>query len=78
MRKIITFMHVSLDGFTAGPGGEMNWIRIDEELFELAFQATEMSDLAIYGRVTWQMMDGYWPTAADKPNASKQIGRAHV
>ncbi len=64
-------MHISLDGFTAGPGGEMNWIRIDEELFELAFQATEMSDLAIYGRVTWQMMDAYWPTAADEPTASK-------
>ena len=64
-------MHVSLDGFTAGLNGEMDWVRIDEELFEYAFQATEMSDLAIYGRVTWQMMDGYWPTAADKPNASK-------
>ena len=64
-------MHVSLDGFTAGPNGEMDWIRIDAELFDLAFQATEMSDLAIYGRVTYQLMDGYWPTAADKPNASK-------
>ena len=71
MRKIISFMHVSLDGFTAGPKGEMDWIKIDEELFELAFQATEMSDLAIYGRVTYQLMDAYWPTAADKPNASK-------
>jgi dihydrofolate reductase len=29
------------------------------------------SDTALYGRVTWQMMEGYWPTAADQPNASK-------
>ncbi|HTI92546.1 MAG TPA: dihydrofolate reductase family protein [Puia sp.] len=71
MRKIISFMHVSLDGFTGGPNGEMDWIRVDSELFELASQATEMSDLAIYGRVTWEMMDGYWPTAGDSPNASK-------
>jgi len=26
MRKIISFMHISLDGFVAGPNGEMNWI----------------------------------------------------
>jgi dihydrofolate reductase len=71
MRKIISFMHVSLDGFTAGPNGEMDWIKISDELFDLAFRATEMSDLAIYGRVTYQMMDAYWPTAADKPTASK-------
>ena len=30
MRKIISFMHISLDGFVAGPNGEMNWIKIDE------------------------------------------------
>ncbi|HEY4289301.1 MAG TPA: dihydrofolate reductase family protein [Puia sp.] len=71
MRKIISFMHVSLDGFTAGPNGEMDWMKVDQELFDFASQATEMSDLAIYGRVTYQMMDGYWPTAGDKPTASK-------
>jgi hypothetical protein len=26
MRKIISFMHISLDGFVAGPNGEMDWI----------------------------------------------------
>jgi dihydrofolate reductase len=49
----------------------MDWIRIDDELFDLAFQATEMCDLAIYGRVTYQLMDAYWPTAADQPAATK-------
>ncbi len=71
MRKIISFMHISLDGFTAGPNGEMDWIKIDDEIFDLAYQVTEMSDLAIYGRVTWQLMDAYWPTAANLPTASK-------
>jgi len=28
MRKIISFMHISLDGFVAGPNGEMNWIKV--------------------------------------------------
>ena len=32
MRKIISFMHISLDGFVAGPNGEMNWIKVDEKI----------------------------------------------
>ena len=71
MRKIISFMHVSLDGFVAGPKGEMDWIRVDEDIFDYAGQATQAADLALYGRVTYQMMDAYWPKAADKPTASK-------
>ncbi|HEU5166050.1 MAG TPA: hypothetical protein VFU29_10950 [Chitinophagaceae bacterium] len=27
-------MHISLKGFVAGPNGEMNWIKIDEEIFD--------------------------------------------
>lgn len=71
MRKIVAFMHTSLDGFVAGPAGEMDWIHVDEELFEYAGRQTDKSDTALYGRVTWQMMQSYWPTAADKPNATK-------
>jgi hypothetical protein len=34
MRKIISFMHISLDGFVAAPNGEMNWIKVDAEIFD--------------------------------------------
>ena len=71
MRKIVQFMHVSLDGFVAGPNGEMDWIKVDEEIFDYAGHRTDGSDTALYGRVTFDMMEGYWPTAADQPNASK-------
>ena len=71
MRRIISFMHVSLDGFVAGPNGEMDWIRVDEEIFDYASEATESADLAIYGRTTYQMMDAYWPTAAERPAATR-------
>ncbi|HWV66955.1 dihydrofolate reductase family protein [Chitinophaga sp.] len=71
MRKIVSFMHVSLDGFVAGPAGEMNWISVNDEIFDFAAQRTNEADTALYGRVTYEMMDNYWPTAADKPNASK-------
>jgi hypothetical protein len=33
-RKLISFMHISLDGFVAGPNGEMNRIKVDEEIFD--------------------------------------------
>lgn len=71
MRKIISFMHVSLDGFVAGPNGEMDWIKFDEEMFDYIGKRISESDTALYGRVTFQMMEDYWPTAADKPDASK-------
>ena len=64
-------MHTSLDGFVAGPKGEMDWILVGEEMFDYALQQTNQADTALYGRITYQMMESYWPTAADKPNASK-------
>src|ERR1700712_2756442 len=71
MRKIISFMHISLDGFVAGPNGEMNWIKVDEEIFDHVGTRISKSDTALYGRVTFDMMENYWPTAADGPDASK-------
>ena len=71
MRKIISFMHISFDGFVAGPGGEMNWIKINEEIFDHVGKRISKGDTSLYGRVTFQMMENYWPTAADKPNATK-------
>jgi dihydrofolate reductase len=71
MRKLVLFMHVSLDGFVAGNNGEMDWINVDEEIFEYDEQRTHESDTALYGRTTYQMMEAYWPTAADQPNPTK-------
>jgi len=71
MRKLVIFMHVSLDGFVAGPNGEMDWITVDSDLFDYAGARTNESDTALYGRVTWEMMESYWPNAADKPGATR-------
>ncbi|PSK93401.1 dihydrofolate reductase family protein [Taibaiella chishuiensis] len=70
MRKLVLCMHTSLDNFVAGPGGAMDWIHVDEEIFKYTGKLTEAADTALYGRVTYQMMEGYWPTAGDQPNAS--------
>ena len=73
MRKLVSLMHVSLDGFVAGPNGEMNWVNISEEIFDLAGDLTRQADTALYGRVTYDMMEAFWPTAADQPNPTKHI-----
>jgi len=64
-------MHVSLDGFVAGPNGELDWVKVDEELFNYVGKRISEGDTALYGRVTYQMMENYWPGAGDKPTASR-------
>jgi dihydrofolate reductase len=71
VRRLVLFMHASLDGFVAGPNGEMDWIDVSDEMFEYAGQRTRDADTALYGRVTYQMMESYWPTAGDQPTATK-------
>jgi len=71
MRKLVLFMHASLDGFVTDSKGAMDWIKVDDEIFDFAGHRTNEADLALYGRVTYEMMDAYWPTAADHPNPSK-------
>ena len=71
MRKIISFMHISLDGFVAGPNGEMNWINVDQEIFDYVGERISTGDTALYGRVTYEMMENYWPAAGAKPTATR-------
>ena len=55
----------------AGLNGEMDWIKVDEEIFDYVGKRISEGDTALYGRVTYEMMEGYWPTAGDKPTATK-------
>jgi len=71
MRNLIFFMHTSLDGFVAGPNGEMDWIKVDDSMFDFVATMTAQADTALYGRVTYEMMQSYWPNAGEQPNASK-------
>ncbi|HMJ53555.1 MAG TPA: dihydrofolate reductase family protein [Polyangiaceae bacterium] len=70
MRNIISLAHISLDGFLAGPDGDMGFIAINDELFDHTYPLMKTVDTAVYGRVTYQLMEGYWPTAGDAPDAN--------
>jgi dihydrofolate reductase len=70
MRSIIQHAHVSLDGYLAGPGGTMDFITFDDEIAEYVYPLMRSVDTAIYGRTTYEMMDGYWPGVLDDANAT--------
>ena len=71
MRKVILLMHMSLDGYVGGPNGELDWISLDEEIWDYVSAITDTADTALYGEKTYRLMEDYWPTAADEPDASR-------
>ncbi|HEX6224341.1 MAG TPA: dihydrofolate reductase family protein [Chryseolinea sp.] len=71
MRKVVLFMHLSLDGFAAGPNGELNFLSYDEELQQYADELVKTVGSPVYGRTTYQLMESYWPTVLKRPDASK-------
>jgi len=73
MRKIITTTWVTLDGFIAGPNGEMDWIGeiYDEAMGTYENDLVSSADTLLLGRVTYQSFAGSWPHVPDNPNASE-------
>ncbi len=71
MRKIIYYNLVSLDGFFAGPNGEIDWHRVDEEFNQYAIEFLNSVDTIIFGRITYQLFENFWPAAAKDPTTSK-------
>lgn len=71
MRNIISLAHLSLDGYMAGPDGDFSFVAINDELFAHVDSFIANADMAIYGRKTFELMESYWPTAADAPDADQ-------
>jgi len=71
MAKLVSLMHVSLDGFMAGPNGEIDWIVFDKELNDYVVDIRQTADATVYGRVTYKTMENYWPTVLTDPNSPK-------
>lgn len=73
MRKIITTTWVTLDGFIAGPNGEMDWVgeSFDEAMGIYEDDLVNSADTLLLGRVTYQSFAGSWPYVPDNPHASE-------
>src|SRR5690625_1175443 len=62
MRKIISQMMVSLDGFIEGTNQELDWHHVDDEYHKYAEEILHSVDAILYGRNTYQHMKNFWPT----------------
>lgn len=69
MRKIISLIHLSLDGFASGPNDELDWIAYDKELESYAHSMQDKTDSVIWGRRTYEGMASYWLTVPADPNS---------
>src|SRR5437667_2948508 len=66
-------MMVSLDGFIARPGGELDWVLIDDELHSFVNDQARHLGGSLYGRRMWEVMAAFWPTADQDPKAPAYI-----
>jgi len=72
MRKIVVSNYISLDGFIAGPNGEIDWFVWDDESEQYSKELVASFDTMLFGRVTYELMAGYWPTVTTEDPIIKE------
>ncbi|QBD76824.1 dihydrofolate reductase [Ktedonosporobacter rubrisoli] len=74
MRKIISTMWVTLDGFIAGLNNEMDWVgeSYDEAMGKYESDLVNSADTLLLGRVTYQSFAGSWPHVPNNPDAPEE------
>lgn len=71
MRKLVLFLHLSLDGFSATEDSGLDWIPYDGAFEKYAEKIVSTVGSPVYGRITYEMMKGYWPAVLVDESASK-------
>ena len=67
MRKLTVFNFMTLNGFYKGPNEDISWHKDDdEEKDAFASEGSKSGSVLLFGRVTYQMMESYWPTGMAK------------
>lgn len=67
MARILVFENLSLDGFFTDANGEMGFAKgvpHDEEFDALVGRNAGAAGMMLFGRITYEMMASFWPTAA--------------
>src|SRR5919198_4686241 len=65
MRKIGLFIHVTLDGFFAGPNYEIDWFKVikkDAEWEKHTHKESQSGSTLLFGERIYKMMKAFWPT----------------
>jgi dihydrofolate reductase len=71
MRRMYLFMSLSLDGYFEGPNHDISWHHVDEEFNKFVIEQLKHTDLFLWGRRVYQLMEAYWPKAAENPSTSE-------
>ncbi|WP_297081980.1 dihydrofolate reductase family protein [uncultured Demequina sp.] len=70
MGRIVVEQHVTVDGFAAGPHGELDWVdsSVSEPgpMTKQALEELKHADAILLGARTYRMFLSYWPTPAAK------------
>jgi dihydrofolate reductase len=73
MRKIVFTMSVSLDGFFEGPDRELDWQLVDDDMLRHFNEWLADAGAFLDGRVTYELMEAYWPTADADPAVAAPV-----
>lgn len=71
MRKVVLSMMVSADGMFEGPDHDISWHIVDDEMNQFAIELMNRVDTMLFGRLTYQLFESYWPVAAKDPTTSE-------
>jgi dihydrofolate reductase len=72
MRKVVLLINTTLDGFAAGSKGDLDWTIVDEDMWSYTNALFSTVDTTLFGRVTYQGFESYWPTVPANPNSTKE------
>lgn len=70
MGNIVLMMSISIDGFMEGPDQELDWHLVDDELHTHFNEVLDAMSAFLDGRVTYEMMARFWPTADTDPSST--------
>ena len=68
MRKVVSWLFISLDGVVEAPN-EWQFDVFDEDMGTAITSQMEAEDAILMGRVTYQEFASFWPTSTDEPFA---------
>ena len=66
MRKLIAAINMTLDGFC-----DHTLMIADDEIHQHYTELLNSADTLLYGRITYQLMESYWPTVVKNPTGNK-------
>ena len=66
MRRLIAGINMTLDGYC-----DHTAMNVDEEIHQHFADLVKNASILIYGRITYQLMEDYWPGIAANPTGEK-------